>query len=310
MILLSTIFVSSELIGAQDISIQPIPQQQASSSTIMSLGKKLFNEARLSKEHSHTCASCHQLPLFGTDQEETYIGFHNVAGAINTPTILNVHYNFKQFWDGRAESINEVIDDHIFDKTIFNNDWDTIIQRLNDNPDYKTLFGEAFQDGITENNIEFSIKTYLTTLTTPNAPFDLFISGDAAAISNDAKKGFELFKQFGCISCHQGKNIGGNLFQKMGVYKNYFEEKQFISQSDLGRYNVTGKEKDKFVFKVPSLRNVTRTAPYLHDGTAKNLKDVIRIMAEYQVGQPIVEQEITYIVEFLKTLNGEFLNEN
>ena len=95
-----------------------------------------------------------------------------------------------------------------------------------------------------------------------------------------------------------------------GSYVNYFEEKQFISQSDLGRYNVTGKEKDKFVFKVPSLRNVTRTAPYLHDGTAKNLKDVIRIMAEYQVGQPIVEQEITYIVEFLKTLNGEFLNEN
>jgi len=307
---MSTILLNSELIGAQDVSINPIPQRQASSLVIESIGKKLFNDARLSKEHSHTCASCHQLPLFGTDQEETYVGFHNVAGAINTPTILNATYNFRQFWDGRAESFSEVIDDHIFDKTIFNNDWNTIIKRLNDNPDYMKLFSEAFTDGITESNIELSIKTYLNELTTPNAPFDLFIAGKTTAISEDAKKGFELFKQFGCISCHQGRNIGGNLFQKMGIYKNYFEEKQFISQSDLGRYNVTGNEGDKFVFKVPSLRNVTHTAPYLHDGTAKNLKDAITIMAEYQVGQPIAAQEVTYIIEFLKTLTGELPNED
>ncbi len=307
MVLLSVSINSAAL---QKSSIKPIPQKKTLNPEMVSLGKMLFNDARFSKEHTHNCASCHQLSFSGIDREKTYTGFNNVSGPINTPTVLNATYNFKQFWDGRAESINGVIDDHVADKTIFNNEWDVVIQRLNDNPDYSSLFKQQFNDGITEVNVELALTTYLKTLTTPNAPFDAFLSGDTSAISDDAKNGYELFKSYGCISCHQGLNIGGNLFQKMGVYKNYFETKQFISQTDLGLYNVTGIEQDKFVFKVPSLRNVALTAPYLHDGSAKTLEDVILIMAEYQIGQPITKREANYITEFLKTLNGDLPKEN
>lgn len=289
----------------RDIAIQVIPQTSDANPNLAKLGQKLFSEPLFSRDNDQACISCHQIHFSENEQMTSkYRGFKQIEGMLNTPTILNATYNFRQFWNGRVKTIPEAIDDHVSDKTIFNNDWKTIIERLKSDSAYSKTFDANFADGVTEENIEASLNTYVKTLITPNAPFDKYLEGDEKAISDEAKAGYQMFKDYGCISCHQGLNIGGNLFQKMGIYKDYFADRKFISQADLGLYNVTGEEDDKFVFKVPSLRNVARTAPYFHDGSAEDLKTAVQVMAEYQVGKPISNKDANSIIEFLNTLNG------
>lgn len=293
----------------QELSIQVIPITIELDASSVALGEKLFRDKNFSKNQSQACITCHEIDLEQQSHRKTYQGFNKVVGMLNTPTVYNARYNFKQFWNGRVKTLEEAIDDHVSDNSIFNNDWESIISRLKKIPDYVKAFNNSFNNGITQSNIETSLKNYMYSLITPNAPFDLYLQGNEKAISKSALKGYEIFKEYGCISCHQGINIGGNLYQKMGIYKNYFENKEFISQADLGLYNVTGNNNDKFVFKVPSLRNVARTSPYLHDGSAEDLKAAIKIMAEYQVGRPMDDEDIGYVIEFLNTLNGELLTD-
>lgn len=293
----------------QEVSIQVIPITTELDASNVALGEKLFRDNNFSKNKSQACITCHSIDLDQQSHRKTYKGFKKVVGMLNTPTVYNARYNFRQFWNGRVKTLEEAVDDHVSDKSIFNNDWENIISRLKKVPDYVKAFNNNFDNGITQANIESSLKSYIDSLITPNAPFDLYLQGNEKAISKNAIKGYEIFKEYGCISCHQGINIGGNLYQKMGIYKNYFENKEFISQADLGLYNVTGDNNDKFVFKVPALRNVARTSPYLHDGSAEDLKAVIKVMAEYQVGRPMDDEDIGYVIEFLNTLNGELLTD-
>ncbi len=289
----------------QNTAIPPLEAPTNLSKPKVALGEALFNDARLSSNLSHSCATCHNVTMGGTDRQATFVGTNHREGTLNTPTVFNVGYNFRQFWDGRAKNLRDVINDHILDKHILNNQWDTLLKDLNENPKYHEKFKLLYSDGVNKINVQDALETYLQSLVTINSPFDLYLKGDTKAISDDAIRGYELFNNLGCISCHQGPNIGGNLYQKMGIYKDYFNSKKKIAESDLGRFNVTNKDEDTLVFKVPSLRNIALTAPYLHDGSAKTLEDVVQIMAEHQIGKSLKTHEISYIVKFLETLTGE-----
>lgn len=284
--------------------ILPIPDPPKAKTEKVNLGKHLYEDTLFSKDQSLSCYSCHSLKKGGTDNLSKYIGMNKKEGLLNTPTVLNASLNFRQFWDGRAKTLNDVIEDHIADPTVFANQWPTIIQRIKENTYLTSLFKNIYNSPPTPENSKDALTTYLKNLVTPNSPFDRFLKGDKSAISEDAKKGYLLFKNHGCITCHQGPNVGGNLYQHFGIYKDYFTTRGNITKPDLGLYNVTGKEEDKFVFKVPSLRNIVYTGYYLHDGSIVSLTDTINLMAIYQIGEPIPNQEIALITKFLESLSG------
>jgi cytochrome c peroxidase len=184
--------------------------------------------------------------------------------------------------------------------------WDMIVARLSESSDYIQKFNRQYRDGIKKENIKDALAAFERTLITPNSRFDQYLKGNAVAITELEKLGYQKFKSFGCVACHQGINIGGNMFQTMGVMGNYFKDRGTpITDSDLGRYKVTKEDNDKHVFRVPSLRNVELTAPYFHDGSAPTLDKAVGVMAKYQLGRKLSNSDIKAIVAFLKTLTGE-----
>jgi cytochrome c peroxidase len=184
--------------------------------------------------------------------------------------------------------------------------WDIAAKHLQDKAPYPERFHAVFKDGLTAANVRTALLEYERSLVTPNAPFDRFLRGDQGAISADAKRGYALFKTFGCASCHQGKAVGGNMLQRVGVMRDYFADRGSVKPPDYGHFNLTKLERDRFVFRVPSLRNVALTAPYFHDGTAPTLESAITAMARYQLGRELEPGDVALLVEFLRTLTGEY----
>lgn len=248
-------------------------------------------------DNSISCASCHVLNEGGDDNSIVATGIDGKQGDINTPTVLNSVFNFRQFWDGRAKSLEEQALGPIENPIEMASDFDILVKKLKET-EYKELFEKVFEDGITKKNIANAIAEHEKTLITPNSPFDKYLKGDETAITKEQKEGYELFKNKGCIACHNGVNVGGNLYSKFGVMED-------AKITNLGRYNLTKKEKDKHYFKVPTLRNIEHTAPYFHDGRTYSLHAAVKIMALYQVGRPMSEKEVDLIVGFLKSLSGE-----
>lgn len=267
------------------------------------LGEKLFFEKKLSKDNSISCLSCHNLDFGGSDNLSKSFGVDKRLGNFNSPTILNSSLNFVQFWDGRARTLKEQIDGPIHNKVEMDTNWKEIINKLKDIPSYKKMFGEIYDGLLNEENIKDAIVEFEKSLIAPSR-FDRYLQGELNAITNEELEGYNLFKDYGCASCHQGQNVGGNFYEKLGVFKNYYDEKQ---NKNLGRYNITQNEENKFEFKVPSLRNIILTSPYLHDGSVKELGKVIQIMGEYQIGQMIAKDDIKKIEIFLKSLTSEKL---
>uniref|UniRef100_UPI00404716FC cytochrome-c peroxidase n=1 Tax=Aliarcobacter sp. TaxID=2321116 RepID=UPI00404716FC len=265
------------------------------------LGKMLFFDTKLSSDNSISCASCHDLANGGDDNKKYSKGVNNKLGNINTPTVLNSRFNFVQFWDGRSKTLEEQVIGPIHNPIEMNSNFKEIIQKLNEDNNYKNIFYKIYKENINEKNIINAIVEFEKSLVTPNSKFDKYLNGDETALNEKELKGYELFQSYGCISCHNGVNIGGNLFQKIGIMNIYFNE----DEANLGRYNITKKEEDKFYFKVPSLRNVALTSPYLHDGSINDLKETVKIMVEYQVGTFIEEKDLDTLVDFLNTLTGE-----
>jgi len=278
--------------------IKPIPEHMEVNNAKAALGKKLFFDTSLSKNNTISCASCHNLADGGDDGLKYSFGMDGTEGDINAPTVYNAVFNFRQFWDGRAKDLEEQATFPVGNPKEMSFTMDALVDRLKKNADYVHLFSKVYPDGITKKNIPNAIAEYEKTLITPNAPFDKFLKGDKNAISQEAKEGYRLFKAKGCVICHNGINIGGNLYNRFGVYDD-------ANSTNLGRYNITQREEDKFIFKVPSLRNVALTAPYMHDGRFDNLTDAVKFMSYYQLGRFIEEKEIKAIVAFLNTLNGE-----
>ncbi|QOP46539.1 cytochrome-c peroxidase [Sulfurimonas paralvinellae] len=279
-----------------DEPISPIHTLQVNNKKAK-LGKELFFDPRLSKDDTISCATCHNLQEGGDDGLKFSFGINGQEGSINAPTVYNAAYNFRQFWDGRAKDLQDQAAGPVENPVEMGFNFPDLIQKLN-KTDYKEKFQSLYKDGITKANITDAIAEYEKTLITPNAPFDRYLKGDKKAISQDAKEGYEIFKEKGCVNCHHGVNIGGNLYNKFGIFTK--EDKTWF-----GRYNLTHKERDKFMFKVPSLRNIAQTAPYFHDGRTYDLKEAIKIMSLYQLGRHITDDEINKIEAFLQSLNGE-----
>lgn len=289
-LLLHSFLFSSEL-------ITPIPTHVTVNASKAQLGKKLFFDARLSKDNTISCAMCHDLQNGGDDGLKVSFGIKGQKDTRNAPTVYNAVFNFRQFWDGRAKTLQDQAAGPITNPVEMGENFAHLIQKLNSTT-YKQEFAKIYTKGITKETITNALAEYEKTLITPNAPFDLYLKGDKQAISQKAKEGYELFMQKGCISCHQGVNLGGQLYNKFGVFDD-------SNTRDLGRYEITKRVYDKGFFKVPTLRNIALTAPYFHDGRTSDLSKAVRLMANFQLGRTLPDLEVEKIVAFLKTLNGD-----
>jgi cytochrome c peroxidase len=287
-----------------DRPIEPIPPAPELDIALVSLGDKLYRDPKLSKNDRVACVSCHMLDKGGTDRRAKSIGIDGKIGSINAPTILNSSLHFKQFWDGRAESLEQQIEGPINNPKEMGSNWEEVIGKLQKSPEYVAQFGKLYPDGITSNNIKNAIATFERSLVTPDSRFDRFLKGDTTAINAEEQEGYRRFQASGCVSCHQGVLLGGNLYQKFGVFGDYFQDRGNITEVDRGRFNVTKNETDRYSFKVPSLRNVELTSPYFHDGSAQTLEQGIKVMFKYQIGREASTDDIKYIIKFLTTLTS------
>jgi cytochrome c peroxidase len=287
--------------------ITPIPENLALDPLKVKLGRILFHDKRLSKDNTIACSSCHDLNRAGQDGLAVAVGINRLTGTVNSPTVLNSGFAFRQFWDGRAPNLEIQVEGPIHNPIEMNSNWQEVIAKLNNDPQLVTPFSAIWKDGITPNNIQEAIAEFERSLITPNSPFDRYLKGDNSALTKIEIKGWNLFRDLGCISCHQGVSIGNNMYANLGVMGDYFGDRgRPIVKSDLGRYNVTGKDRDKHVFKVPSLRNIALTAPYFHDGSIDTLDEVVNTMARYQLGINLSKNQRDHLVAFLESLTGEF----
>ncbi len=269
----------------------------------IALGLKLFKDPLLSKDNTISCNSCHDLDNTGVDNRMVSIGINSMLGNRNSPTVFNSGFNFRQFWDGRAITLEEQIDGPIHNVNEMGSSWTEIITKLNNQPHYLPLFKNIYhQDVITPDMIRDAIATFERALVTTNSPFDRWLKGEENALTSKQKEGYQLFKSYGCVSCHQGINVGGNMFERIGVFQNFYQD---FPDNDLGRFSLVRHEEAKHEFKVPALRNVAKTAPYLHNGSIKTLKEAISAMAFYQLGLTLPANEVEAIEDFLISLNGE-----
>jgi cytochrome c peroxidase len=212
--------------------------------------------------------------------------------------------NFRQFWDGRAETLDDQIEGPIHNPTEMATDWPPILAKLRADSEYVTAFRAIYANKIDIFAVKDAIATFERSLITPDSRFDRFLRGNRNALSVQEKEGYRLFKENGCSSCHQGVLAGGNMFEKFGIVGDYFGDRGHVTKADLGRYNITGRDEDRYRFKVPGLRNVARTAPYFHDGSAQSLEEAVEVMARYQLGRQLSANDLQRIVQFLETLNG------
>ncbi|MEW7974906.1 MAG: cytochrome-c peroxidase [Candidatus Thiodiazotropha endolucinida] len=291
----------STSILAIDEPIQPIKPVQNINLGQVELGKKLYFDPRLSKSGFISCNSCHNLSMGGTDNLKTSIGHNWQQGPINAPTVLNSSLNVAQFWDGRAADLKAQAGGPIANPGEMAFTHTLAIDVLTSIPEYVMEFKQVFgSDKITIDEVTQAIAEFEKTLVTPNSRFDQWLLGDKQALSQDEMAGYTLFKESGCVSCHNGEAVGGNSFQKMGVVEPYKAK----SPAE-GLSAVTGKDADRFKFKVPTLRNVEMTYPYFHDGEAETLTEAVDVMGRLQLGKKFSDNENAQIVAFLKTLTGD-----
>ncbi len=276
--------------------ITPLPQSVPVDARKAALGKALFFDPILSRDGTVSCATCHDIFAGGDDGRRVSRGINDQNGTINAPTVLNAVFNFRQFWDGRAADLQEQAAGPIENPVEMGNTFPNLIKTLQ-NSHYKKQFAKIYKEGITKNSITDAIAEFEKTLITPDSPFDRYLKGDKNAITQKQKEGYEIFKSKGCIACHHGRNVGGNMYNKFGIVLS-------VKDDNLGRYNVTKNPSDKHFFKVPSLRNVTKTAPYFHNGSVNNLRQAVYFMAKHQLGRPVSESEVDKIVAFFHALDG------
>ncbi len=275
---------------------------------VVELGKRLFHDPGLSGNGRVACATCHVIEKGGGDGLQYPVGADHHVGTKNTLTVLNAAFNFVQFWDGRVETLEEQIDGPLLSKDEMNSDWERILKYVTSDERYRTAFIEHLGGEPNEQRVREAIATYERSLVTPNSAFDHWLAGDEKALNGDQYGGYYLFKKMNCLGCHNGAAVGGNVFQRLGAMKDYFTADNPARQSDLGRFLVTGEERDRYVFRVPSLRNVELTAPYFHDGSAETLEEAVSLMIEYQVGLDANPEDVRRIVAFLESLTGELPN--
>jgi cytochrome c peroxidase len=266
------------------------------------LGRMLYYEDRISKDNDVSCNTCHPLEDFGVDGKKVSRGHEDRKGPRNAPTVYNAANQIAQFWDGRAADVEEQAKGPVLNpKEMAMPGKEQVEKFLASVPGYQKKFKKAFpdaEDPVSFDNMAKAIGAFERKLVTPSK-WDAFIEGDDEALTKKELKGFNTFVEAGCPTCHVGSRVGGTMYQKLGLVKEYPDK------SDKGRYKVTKKESDKMKFKVPVLRNVTETGPYFHDGEVETLEKAVRLMGKHQLGRDLSDKQVDLIITWLETLDGE-----
>ena len=293
------VLLSMGVLSASEQIITPVPQKLDVNLPLARLGRSLFFDPILSIDRTISCASCHNPDVSGVDGAPVSTGVHGLKGSMNAPTVFNAVFNFRQFWNGRAKTLEEQALGPIQNPVEMAMDIPMLEERINGSQKYRELFRDVMGvANIQAYHVAKAITEYEKTLITPDSLFDQYLKGEAN-LPEDALRGYLRFKQIGCINCHNGVNIGGNSFQKIGIIY-----PMDINPKATDRFHVTGLEEDRHVFKVPSLRNVALTAPYFHDGRVDTLDEAVRLMARHNLGRSLGPGDTADIVAFLKTLTG------
>jgi cytochrome c peroxidase len=287
-------------------SISSLPEENIPANKIV-LGQKLFYDTKLSKDGTISCNSCHNLKTYGVDNLSFSPGDTKALGGRNSPSAIYAFTHSMQFWDGRAKDVEEQAGGPILNPVEHNIPNEAFLEkRLREDANYQKLFKEVYpnsKEPITFANITNAIGAFERQLK-PASRYDLWVDGDDKALTADEKAGLKVFIDKGCITCHSGTAFGGKMFQKFGLFADYWKHTK-SKNIDNGLYDISKKESDKFFFKVPSLRNVAMTYPYFHDGSVTNLEDAVKVMSETQLANKLNDSEIKSVVVFLKSLTAE-----
>jgi cytochrome c peroxidase len=322
------------LIAVLSLPLQAESQMSAElRANLVELGWKLFHDVRLSGNGAVACSHCHNLSLGGSDPRGHSLSVDGEPLRRNAPTVYNAVFNFRQTWDGHARTLKEQAAGVIVNPLEMGGHWPTILQRLNADADMVARFNEIFAQAVTKEGVTSALEAFEETLITLDTPYDRYISGDPDALSESQLKGLELFHSLGCNSCHNGAHLGGNQFQNRAIFYQLGGDQdttlvghnnqldivgiefhsphvENLSSEDQGRFEITGEPQDRFVFKVPSLRNVALTAPYFHDGTIATLDLAVKEMAAHQLGVVLTAQQSQLLVSFLTALTSDSLRQS
>src|SRR5690554_4849232 len=273
----------------------------------VALGKHLFFDTRLSGEGNISCNSCHNLNTFGVDNERFSPGdAPGTIGGRNSPTVFHAALHKMQFWDGRAADVEEQAGKPILNPLEHNiKNEEQLMNRLKEVDLYQKLFADAYgtEDPITFENLTNAIGAFERTLI-PESRFDTYLAGDQSALDSQEKKGLKTFIDSGCITCHSGPALGGQMLQKFGLFHDYWKHTE-SEEVDLGLFEISERESEKYFFKVPGLRNIVHTAPYFHDGSVEELDDAVRIMGKLQRNVDLSDEEVNDIIAFLGSLTSD-----
>lgn len=290
-------------------SVAPAPADNPTTLEKVTLGKMLYHDPRLSSTGTVSCASCHNTMLGGEDNRPVAMGVNGQTGGRSAPTVWNAAFNKVQFWDGRADSLEAQAAGPVTNPIEMGmKSWDDVVARLKTIEGYQHAFEKAFgKDSISKENATKAIAAYERTLITPNSPYDKYLGGDKDAMTKQQIRGMEKAVEVGCTSCHSGPAFNGpGVFQKFPVNSNGYFEAQYHFLKDKGLAEVTKKDSDEHMWKVPTLRNVALTAPYFHNGSVKTLDRAVWLMAKLQLNKELSDGEVADIVAFLNALTGEF----
>ncbi len=292
-----------ELVGE---TFEALPEDVELEMPKVMLGRALFHDRRLSGDETLSCATCHSLDHGGAEPRAVSTGIRGQQGPINAPTVLNSEHNFVQFWDGRAADLLEQAAGPVTNPIEMGGEWETILGRLRADTALVAQMTQAYgENPVTQANVLDAIVQYERYLATPS-DFDRWLRGDDSALTEEEQRGLREFMDAGCPTCHRGMNVGGTMYQRMGLVHNYFERRGgALTEADQGRFNVTHEEADRHMFKVPTLRNVELTGPYFHDGRETELAGAVRTMAYVQLGRELTDAQTNDIVAFLRSLTGE-----
>jgi cytochrome c peroxidase len=291
--------------GGQEATIAPL-ETIVTDGDKTALGARLFVDTRLSRDGTKSCNTCHDLNRGGINPSirPSVTGPH---AGFDTLSIFNAALNYRFGWLADHRTLEEINEESILDADVMGSDWATVLHRLREDREFDAAFQTSFGSEWGRQAVLDVLGEFQRSLITPNSRFDRYLAGKKDAITPAEEQGYRLFQGYGCISCHQGRNIGGNLVQKFGVFSGpEGNGRPQLSEADLGRFAVSGLELDRHVFRVPSLRNVAVTGPYLHNGSVSTLAEVIAIMGRTQLGREISQADIASIVAFLGSLTGEY----
>ena len=296
-------------------ALQPIPDSLATDIRKVTLGRKMYNDARVSLDGTLSCATCHVIDKGGADSRGTRTseGIYGQFGGINAPTVLNAAFNVEQFWNGRAHTLaDQAAGPPVNPVEMGDQTWEQICERLKEDASLVAEFQSIYPEGITQATVTDAIAEYEKTLITPNDRLDQMLKGDENALTEEEKKGLAAFMDNSCAVCHVGKTLGGQSFETLGIYEDYYAAREqsnpdiVYNDDDKGLAGFTGDTADLHRFKVPGLRNISKTSPYFHDGTQATIEDAVRAMFRFELGvKEAPESDVASISAFLRTLDGE-----